>query len=93
MPVSDFRWVAKKERENLRILKMTDNQDIGYILEVDLIYPDHLHEEHGSFPLAPERLHVNNTMLSQYAKGTYDISFFINYKTCVPIVCRGEQLG
>jgi len=50
-------------------MKMTENQDTGYIVEVDLLYPDHLHLEHNSFPLAPERLHITRDMLSPYAKG------------------------
>lgn len=30
--------------------------DIGYCLEVDLIYPDYLHKEHNALPFLPERL-------------------------------------
>ena len=49
---------------------MTEDQETGYIVEVDLLYPDHLHLEHNSFPLAPERLHITRDMLSPYAKGS-----------------------
>lgn len=69
MPISDFRWLDDEENENLKIMGMNDKQTEGYILEVDLEYPEKLHESHNSFPLAPEQLQINETMLSPYAKG------------------------
>ena len=40
----------------------------GYIFEVDLEYPDELHELHNDYPLAPEKLAVSSDMLSKYCK-------------------------
>ena len=31
---------------------------IGFILEVDLEFPDELHELHNDYPLAPEKLEI-----------------------------------
>ena len=31
----------------------------GCILEVDLDYPEHLHDEHTDYPFAPERLNID----------------------------------
>ena len=45
---------------------------IGYLLEVDLKYPDKLHELHNDYPLAPEKLAVSNDMLSIYCKHIAD---------------------
>ena len=69
MPVSDFRWLERQEIKRLNWLNMSDQQQEGYILEVDLIYPEHLHESHNSFPLAPEQLVITENILSPYAKG------------------------
>ena len=44
----------------------------GYIFEVDLEYPDELHELHNDYPLAPEKLAVSSDMLSKYCKKTAD---------------------
>ena len=43
-----------------------------YFLEVDLEYPEELHELHNDFPLAPEKLAVSSDMLSKYCKKIAD---------------------
>ena len=45
---------------------------IGYILEVDLEYPDELHELHNDYPLALDKLAVSYDMLSNYCKKIAD---------------------
>lgn len=69
LPVGDFQWLSEEEIEDLNWMSMKENQSTGYIVEVDLDYPDHLHDSHNSFPAAPERLTINREMLSEYAKG------------------------
>ena len=51
---------------------MIKKSDRGYILEVDLEYPDELHELHNDYPLAPEKLAVCKDMLSKCCKGIAD---------------------
>ena len=51
---------------------MIKKSDVGYILEVDLKYPDELHKLHNDYPLAPEKLTVVNDILSNYCKSTAD---------------------
>ncbi len=38
----------------------------GYILEVDLTYPEHLHLEHADMPLAAEKVVITEDMFSPY---------------------------
>lgn len=45
----------------------SNNKSKGIILEVDLEYPEELHNLHNDYPLAAEKLKVNNDMLSPYA--------------------------
>ena len=49
-------------------MSISEKSTIGYLLEVDLKYPDELHELHNDYPLAPEKLAVCSDMLSKYCK-------------------------
>ena len=51
-----------------KIQALKDEQETGYFFEVDLEYPQHLHEKHDNFPLAPEHLNIQGDMLSPYQK-------------------------
>jgi len=50
------------------ILKKKENAKNGWILEVDLEYPEELHEEHNSYLLAPEKKVVEKEWMSDYQK-------------------------
>ena len=57
-------------------MSINKKSDVGYFLEVDLEYPNELHELHNDYLLAPEKLVVSNNVLSAYCKkiaNQYDI--------------------
>ena len=43
---------------------LSDDDEDGYILEVDLHYPTSLHNHHDDYPLAPESLVIDRSMYS-----------------------------
>ena len=45
---------------------------MGYILKVDLEYPDELHELYNDYLLAPGRFKINHNMLSKYYSNIAD---------------------
>ena len=47
---------------------ISQKSPIGYFFEVDLDYPDELHELHNDYPLAPEKRAVSSDMVSKYCK-------------------------
>ena len=65
LPEKDFEWVVGEELQKINWLEQTDTQPIGYIVKVDLDYPEELHDKHNDLPLAPERIHVHDKMYSQ----------------------------
>ena len=52
-PYGDFKWL--KNVDNFDVYSISKNSSIGYILEVDLAYPDELQKLHNDYPLAPEK--------------------------------------
>ncbi|XP_021373260.1 uncharacterized protein LOC110463193 [Mizuhopecten yessoensis] len=66
LPVGGFRWVENPH--TFDITKVSKDGDLGYVLEVDLEYPDELHDSHTDYPLAPERKKVSDNELSPTSK-------------------------
>lgn len=54
LPKDSFRFMSCEEINRLDILNTTDDDYYGYLLEVDLKYPKHLHESHQDLPFCPE---------------------------------------
>ena len=67
LPKRDFKWKRVMPTEE-EILNKKENAKNGWILEVDLEYPAELHEEHNSYPLAPEKKVVKKECMSEYQK-------------------------
>ena len=47
-------------------MQIKKDSSTGYILEVDLKYPQKFHDIHNGYPLAPESINIANQWLSKY---------------------------
>ena len=62
LPTGDFKWL--EDTQNLNVIDIADDCEYGAILEVDLEYLKELHDRHSEYPLAPEKMEIENEMLS-----------------------------
>ncbi len=79
LPYGGYSWEDKDNfRQVLKDIKsgkIGEESNIGYMLEVDIRYPEELHNSHNDYPCAPEPLVIDNYMLSPYSiKLKYDIA-------------------
>lgn len=68
LPVGQLQFEKKTKYKDIDWKSIDTEGKIGYILQVDLEYPSHLHELHNDFPLAPESIELHFKNLSPYAK-------------------------
>ena len=72
-PCSEFKWLKQREIDTFCLNSIECNSIDGYILEVDLEYPDVLHELHNDYPLAREKL---KNRLSKYLQFYFSLTSF-----------------
>ena len=68
LPTGNFKSMTDKEIKRLNLGKYSADSNRGLILEVDLEYPQELHDLHNDYPVCPEKVKVSNDMLSGYCK-------------------------
>ena len=64
LPYEGFKGL--KNVDGFDVMPISEKSSIGYFLEVDLEYPDKLHELCNDYLLAPEKLAVSSDMFSKY---------------------------
>ena len=69
LPYGEFNWL--KNVDEFDVNSINEKSDTGYFIEVDLEYPNELHELHD-YPLVPEKLTFTTDMLSAYPKKIVD---------------------
>ena len=64
IPTAGFEWLKEDKLDHI----FKNKKGIGYFIECDLEYPKELHDLHNDYPLAPEKLIVQDDWLSPYYK-------------------------
>ena len=93
LPTGGFKWLKQNKIDNLDLGKYNEQSKKGLILEVDLEYPNELHDIHNDYPLAPEKVKVTENMLSNYCKkiaDKYNISTGLVHKL-IPTLSKKEK--
>lgn len=69
LPMTDFKWLQPcPDYTREIILDHPDDDETGFILQVDLEYPANLHDIHNCYPLAPEKRIIRTAELSPFSK-------------------------
>lgn len=87
LPYKNFEWI--ENLNEIELMNLNIDSDIGYIYEVDLEYPPYLHALHNELPLCPEHIAINKCNIKKlvanlYSKKNYVIHY-INLQQCVSL--------
>ena len=66
LPTGNFSWMTNKEIRKIDLGKYKADGKKGLILEVEIEYPQELHNLHNGYPVTPEKIKVSNGMVSVY---------------------------
>ena len=77
LPVNNFEWIKDTSQFNEDFIKnYNEESNEGYFLEVDVHYPEKLHELHNDLLFLPERMKIEKVeklLTNLYDKTKYVI--------------------
>lgn len=68
LPYDSFQWMTKEEIDSTDFLSLDAEGKVGCSLEVDMSYPETLHEAHDNYPLCPESFSIRFSDLSPFSQ-------------------------
>lgn len=87
MPISEFRFLSIDEINTINVLSISDDSEYGYILEVDLAYPENLHNKHSDLPFAAEKFKPPGGKTPKLIANLYDkfnyVIHYVHLKECL----------
>ena len=93
LPVHSFKWMSNKEIENIfnnQIVQVWKKTPC--ILEVDLEYPEELHDLHNDYPLCPERVECDKGVKKLIPNLRHKNNYVVHYKTLMQYLSLGMEL-
>jgi hypothetical protein len=71
----DFKFLSKQEMKYFNIYSMDNDNKKGYLVEVSLSQPSHIHDELNSFPIVFNKRKINFDELSEEQKQMYKMIY------------------
>ena len=93
LPTHGFKWLTSGEMNNLFNNQIVQEWErIPCILEVDLKYPENLHDPHNDYPLCPERVECKNKVEKLIPNLRDKKNYVIHYKNLMQCISLGMEL-
>ena len=61
LPVNNIEWIKDTSQFNEDFIKNYNEEIEGYFFEVNIQYPEKLHELHNDLPVLPERMKIKKS--------------------------------
>ena len=93
LPTHGFKWLSCGEMEKLfnnQVIQVWEK--IPCILEVDLEYPENLHDLHNDYPFCPERVKCKNGVEKLIPNLNDKTKYIIHYKNLIQCLRAGMKL-
>ena len=93
LPTHGFKWLTSGEMEKLfnnRVVQIWEKTPC--ILEVDLEYPENLHDLHNDYPFCPERVECKNGVEKLIPNLRDKTKYVIHYKNLIQCLKAGMKL-
>ena len=93
LPTHGFKWLTSGEMEKLfnnRVVQVWEKTPC--ILEVDLEYPENLHDLHNDYPFCPERVECKNRVEKLIPNLRDKTKYVIHYKNLIQCLKAGMKL-
>ena len=93
LPTHNFKWMTNQEIENIfnnQIVQVWEKTPC--ILEVDLEYPEELHDHHNDYPLCPERVECDHGVKKLIPNLRHKNNYVIHYKKLMQCLRLGMKL-
>ena len=93
LPIHSFEWMTDKEIKNLFKVQVVQFWErTPCILEVDLTYPEELHDLHNDYPLCPERVECDKGVKKLIPNLRDKNNYVVHYKTLMQYLNLGMEL-
>lgn len=83
LPYDQFRWLNENEITQIDLDNIDGNSKDGYIFEVDLEYPQNVHDYHNDYPFCPENIIPPNGALPKLIPNLYDKTKYIIHQNAL----------
>ena len=93
LPTGGFKWMTDKEINNLFKVQVVQFWEwTPCILEVDLEYPEDLHDLHNDYPLCPEKVECDKGVKKLIPNLRNKNNYVVHYKTLMQYLDLGMEL-